>query len=845
MLSTFWGYIYMSDLVRQAFRSLRLSPGYTLTVVLTLAIGIGLNAAIFTVIDCVLLRPLGYHDANRIVALRTHLVDQGRFNQRMGGDDYADASHDVHGLESTAYYQSGADGVLINGLASYVPVANVSPRFAEVMGVEPIAGRLFNPNDNEGSDALVSAAFAREHFGSARAAVGRTISYGGTVRPIVGVLPEEFSFPNKSQVWAEIRAIPENGHRTAYNQRVVGKRREGTSAGALAAELETFSHRLQNAYPEDRHKTIEAIPLQEQIVGKVRPTLNLLMGSVGVILLIVCANITHLQLIRGNRQLHTVAIRTALGATRATLVARPLMESLLLAIAGTVAALLLAVPALRLLLRLAPEDIPRLADVHLNADVFVFSFVVSALVMMVTALLPVWRSWHVDPVAALRADAARGSESRGASRLRDGLIVAEVALTLTLSASAVLLTRQLIEQSRQDLGFSVENLVTLDAHSLDPVPADNIVTLEAHSVDPVSAKGNSPPKEPATPAARAAANLPKVAHLETTLQSVANIPGVESVGGIVGAPLAFSGSDVLYVVKGSGQVFGPNTDLSTLPDALVRMVTPGLLDTLRVPLLQGRPLSADDRLGKPAVLLINQTLAHTIFPGQNPIGRQIQCGLDGIDPWWTIVGVVGDIRETSPADPASPTFYVPIAQHPSWADDMQFVVRTRVDPAAMTATLRSSLLRSHPEVAVKAATMRESMDETQRPDQFRSLLFVSFAAVSLLLAAVGMYGVTAYSVAQRRFEFSLRFALGANRAQVLGMVLRHALLVALIGIGAGVALSIELFRVLASVLGKLPPFSVAAYVLAGLAVLGIALCATFLPARRASTVDPMTILRSE
>ncbi len=820
---------YMSDLVRQALRSLRLSPGYTLTVVLTLAIGIGLNAAIFTVIDCVLLRPLGYHDANRIVALRTHLVDEGRFNSRMGGDDYADASRDVRGLESTAYYQSGADGVQINGLASYVPVASVSPRFAEVMGVQPVAGRLFNPNDNEGSDALVSAAFAREHFGSPQAAVGRTISYSGTVRPIVGVLPEEFSFPNKTQVWAEIRALPENGHRTAYNQRAVGKRREGTSAGALAAELETFSHRLQNAYPEDRHKTIEAIPLQEQIVGNVRPMLNLLMGAVGVILLIVCANITHLQLIRGTRQLHTVAIRTALGATRATLVARPLVESLLLSIAGTVAAMLLAVPALRLLLRLAPEDIPRLADVHLNADVFVFSFVVSALVMMVTALLPVWRSWHVDPVAALRADAARGSEGRGASRLRDGLIVAEVALTLTLSASAVLLTRQLIVQSRQDLGFSVENLVTLDAHSLEPV----------------SAEAASPPNAPVSPAAMAAANLPKVAHLETTLQSVANIPGVESVGGIVGAPLGFSGSDVLYVVKGSGQVFGPNTDLSKLPDALVRMVTPGLLDTLRIPLLQGRPLSADDRLGKPAVLLINQTLARTMFPGQNPIGRQIQCGLDGIDPWWTIVGVVGDIRETSPAEPASPTFYVPIAQHPSWADDMQFVVRTRVDPAAMTTTLRSSLLRSHPEVAVKAATMRENMDETQRPDQFRSLLFVSFAAVSLLLAAVGMYGVTAYSVAQRRFEFSLRFALGANRAQVLGMVLRHALLVALIGIGAGVALSIELFRVLASVLGKLPPFSAAAYVLAGLAVLGIALCATFLPARRASAVDPMTVLRSE
>jgi len=395
--------------IRQALRSLRRSPSFTVTVIATLGIGIGLNAAIFAVVDCVLLRPLGYHDADRIVSIQTHFIDENRSISRIGGNDFVDLAHQVKGLEAVAHYQGGwSDGISLKGEALYLPLAWASPSFTKVMGVQAIAGRVFRPEDSDANDVLVGAAFAREHFGSAQAALGQSITYQGAVRPIVGVLPDGFSLPAKTEVWVEEKPDPETRNRTAYNQRAIGKRRVDVSPGQLAAELSSFSTQLQNAYPEDRLKTIEAVPLQEQIVGKIRPMLHLLMGAVAIILLIVGANVTHLQLVRATQLLRSVTIRTALGASRGVLAGRALLEALLLSAAGCIVALLLAVPALKLLVRIAPDDIPRLTDVHLNLDALLFSFALSALLMAVTAVLPIWRSWHIDPSLALSQDTARG-----------------------------------------------------------------------------------------------------------------------------------------------------------------------------------------------------------------------------------------------------------------------------------------------------------------------------------------------------------------------------------------------------------------------------------------------------
>jgi putative ABC transport system permease protein len=819
----------MIALLRVALRSLRRSPAFTLTVILTLGIGIGLNTAIFTVVDCVLLRPLGYHDADRIVGLQSHFIDKSRSIPRMGGDDYTDLSNQVKGFESVAYYQYYSDGIRLNGEALYLPVAHVSPRFTEVLGVEPMAGRLFSPDDSIGHYALVSSSFARDHFGSAKAALSQVIQYEGELRPIIGVLPDGFSFPGKTSIWVEADAKPETPSRTSYSQMVIGKRRAGVRPQQLSAELATFSRHLQQAFPDDSHKTIEAVALQDQIVGPIRPTLNLLMGSVALILLIVCANITHLQLVRATQQVRAVTIRTALGATRSALASRAALEALLLAAAGCVAAVLLAVPALQLLLRIAPPDIPRLTDVHLNVDVLLFSFALSAILMGVTAVLPVWRSWHIDPASALRQDSTRGTEGRGAGRLRNSLLITEVALTLTLSVAAIMLTRQLIRQSREYLGFDAENLVTLDSHAISSTPPPAPEQIAAATPAQVQAYIEN----------QAKTNL---AHLQVTLDSVASVPGVTSVAAIAGAPMGFDSVGVGYAVKGR-QIFAPG--VLNLPYADLRPVTPNLFTTMGIPLLLGRGFTAQDTLNAPMVLLINQELARQVFPRQDPIGQQIMCGYDEISSWWTIVGVVGDIRSDSPAAAPSPAIYVPIAQHLDRAPDVQIVVRTSIAPNAMLDTLRKRLKQTHPEIAIKATTMRENIGETQRGEDFRTILYGSFALVSILLAAVGMYGVTAYSVAQRRFEFGLRMALGANRPQLLRTVLNKALAMAVLGIGIGVAMAVGLTRVLENVTGKLPAFDLTSYAFAAATVFVIAMVATLIPARAAAKVDPMTVLRSE
>ena len=819
----------MNAALRSTWQTLRRSPAFVLMVIATLGLGIGLNAAIFAVVDGVLLRPLGYHDADRIVALRTHFVDENRFIPRLGGDDYSDVARDVKGLEATAFYYSGFDGAQVNGSAFYLPVANVSPRFGEVMGVEPVAGHLFAATDAAGQNALVSASFAREHFGSAQAAIGKAILYTGALRPIVGVLPDGFSFPGKSTVWFETKPAPQETSRTSYSSLVVGKRRAGVSPQQLDAELAAFSRRLQHTFPEDRHKTLESVSLQEELTGAIRPTLYLLMGSVGVILLIVCANVTHLQLVRATRQLRAITIRTALGASRAILAARALIEALLLALAGSAVAVLLAVPALRLLVRLAPANTPRLADIHLNVHVLLFSFLVSLVLMSLTAVFPVWRSWHIEPAAVLRQDAARGTESLGTLRLRNSFIVAEVALTLTLSVSAILLARQLIAQSRQDLGFAAEHLVTLDTHAILSTPA------------PV-AKDNSAASQAAVAAALTRTGETNLSRLDAAQASLSSVPGVEAVAAIAGAPMGFDGPSIGYAVKGS-QSFAPGVE--NLPSAEVRAVTPGLLETMRVPLLRGRGLSPMDRAGTPLVVLVSKGLARNVFPGQDPIGRQITNGYDADSIVWTIVGVVGDIRASSPSAAPTPTMYIPVAQHAFIAPDMQLVIRTRLNPAVMVDTLRKRLEQTHPEIAVTATTMRENIAGTERADQFRTVLFASFAAVSILLACVGLYGVTSYTVAQRRFEFGLRMALGANRPQMLGLVLLNTAKVTVVGIAIGIGLSLAVSRVLGSVVGQLPAFDALAYALAALAVLLLSLLATLLPALSAASVDPMQVLRAE
>jgi len=799
--------LWIQDL-RYALRQLRRSGSFTAAVILTLAVGIGLNAAIFTIVDCVLLKPLGYHDAERIYSIDTRFLDEHRSVAKLGGEDYFDVAQGLHSLDSVAYYSADQDAVQLNGKSLYLRMAGVSPRFGEVMGVEPVAGRLFRPDEVNGTEALVSEAFARDRFGSAQAAVGRPLDFNQKSRTIVGVLPSGFSFPEKSEVWIELPARPDTPSRTAYNQRAIGKTKPGVSAGQLNAELATLSRQLQTAYPEDKEKALEAVSLQDQIVVGIRPLLRLLMGSAALVMLIVCANIGHLQLVRSTRMQRDVSIRAALGATPAAVVRRVVLESLLLALAGCAAALLIAYPALRVLTLMAPPETPRLADVNLNAAVLIFSFIASLATMVITALAPSWRSWRANPATALKQEQTSSSESRRSQRLRDGLIVGQVALTLTLSVASVLLVRQMIAEAKQSLGFDAGHLVILDTHS--PYPPDG----QEQSA---------------------------VARLQALMDTIAHTPGVTDVGAAEGVPIASDIPDAGYAIRGRSE-FKPG---AKLPWSDIQAVTPGFFRTMRIPLLQGRLLTDSDGATGGGVVVISQELAREQFPGVNPIGQQVMNGWGAPSKWWTIVGVVGSVRQTSAASPTEQTMYAPLAQMPFRAPGMQIAVRTHGNTEEMAQSLERLILRRYPLVAVSATTMSDAIGESSRAERFRTMLLSCFAGISILLAAVGMYGVTAYTVAQRRFEIALRFALGARRGQIVAMTLQHGVGVAGVGIAAGLVLSFALYHVFGSLLGKLPGFDAASYAIAVLAVLAISTAAVLIPGRRAAQVEPMQVLRGE
>ena len=818
--------------LREALLAFRRAPGFALAVVLMLAVGLGLTDAILTVVDSVLLQPIGFHEADRIVALESHLADRATPGNWIGGEDYTDLAREVHGLEVTAFYSEfGQTGLQLRDHAEYVHVTGVSPGFAGVLGVEPVAGRLMRGSDATGAGALVSAGFAQQHFGSVTSALGQVVRTGPLSRTITGVLPPGFGFPNGTEVWVELGAQPENGSRSSGNQAAVGRRRASTTPAQLNAELQVFSQHLAASFPEDRGKRLEAVPLKDELVGSVRPMLRLLLGAAAVVLLIVFLNVGHLQLARGTRRLRAATVRTALGASRVRLAADALLESVLLALCGALAAGLLAVPALKAMLRLAPPDLPRLAEIRPNWKVFIFSVLLSAVLMAFTAMLPVLRAWRSDPASALRNDSTRGMEGRGTRRLRSGLLVAEVAFTLMLSVAALVFAQRLLQDAHADLGFAADSLLILDAH-LTGLPA---MPDEPHNATP----------EQTTAYLQRAAVVGQgwEARLHAVLAQLRAQPGVTAAAAMEGAPMGFGAVDVRYAV--AGRSVPDAASGSHLPVGYVHAVTPEIFTTMGMPMMQGRALVPQDRLGAPSVVVISAALAREQFPGQNPVGQRLRCGYDWDASWWTVVGVVSDIRADTPGSAPKATLYIPLAQHPQKASDLQLMVSTAGDPAALAPALVRSLRRDFPEMAVEVSTMRAGVVASQRMDRLRTVVFTSFGVVSLLLAAAGIYGVTAYLVAQQRFEFGLRFALGATRGKVLGSVLRRSLGEAAGGVVVGLLLAVLVPRALASVLGPLPPPAPAQYAVACLGMLLLVVLAAAGPAAEAARVQPAETLREQ
>jgi putative ABC transport system permease protein len=791
--------------LRFALRTLKNHPSFAAIAVLTLALGIGANTAMFSVVNGVLLRPLDYPNASRIVQLNTS--QRGRSFARMTGPDFVDIRADSSALEQVSFYYGGEMGVQMADHAEFAGTHLVAPNFFSVFGVTPAFGRAFEANDAQ-RGAIVSLPFAQRNFGSGAAALGQTLRMEGVACEIVGVMPASFSFPRDAQVWLATPPRPWSMERTAYNFRAVALMAPGISLEAANAQLQTIGARLQTAFPDsNKDKTFLAVALQEQLVGPVRATLYFLMGAVSLVLLIACANVANLLLARATARQREMAVRAALGATRAALARQLLTESGVMAAGGGALGLLLAVAGTRVLTQATAQQVglPRLADIQVNWTVLAFAMSVSVLASFLFGVSPALQAVKADVNDTLK-QAGRGLAG-SSGRVRDVLVVAQVALSFALAIGAGLLFRSFLALTSVDLGFRTQGMLVMYAH--DP----------AHTLDDYLRAGR---------------------FFENAVDEMKQVPGVMSAAAAMGVPTGQYGSNGKYVVDGQDwrqRVDNPAQSTFSLSG-------PGYFSTMGIPLVRGRDFVSSDTYDRPFVAIISESLARQSFPGQDPVGHTIMCGLDSLK-WMTVVGVVADTRQDSPASSPGPTLYMPVLQHPFHSNELQIVMRSAVSPASLIEPVRGKMRSLNPEVATRFTTMDAMVSNSIATPRLRMLLVGLFAGLALLLAMAGMYGVMTYVTVERIPEFGVRMALGASPRSVLALVLGRAAQMAMAGVALGVALAFSAARVMNSMLFGLKATDAITYASVLLAVTPIVVLAAAIPAWRASRADPVVALRNE
>jgi putative ABC transport system permease protein len=791
---------------RHAARMLMRNRVFTFVVVAALSLGIGATTAIFTVVNRVLLQPLQYKNADRIVTVGTRTKGRPIVNPRITGGDFVDVSAETGSFSAISSYFGGELGVQVGGRGEFTGVFWINPGFLRVFGVVPVEGRLIEDND-AGAAGMVSLPFAQRTFGDGAAALGKTLRVENQAYTIAGILPAGFQFPAKADVWLAAPAKPENLNRTAFNYSAVAKLQPGVSLHTTQAQLDTISARLAAAYPaSNRDKSFAAIPLQERLVSGVRSTLYLLLGAVGLVLLIACANVANLLLARTPARAREVAVRSALGASRWRIVRQLTVENLMIALVAAAAGVVLAKFGIAALLRAAPANLPRLGEVQLDRTALWFAVAASMLSSLFFGLAPAWQAARIEVTEALKRGGSRGVLGRGSHGLRHGLIVAEIALSFVLAIGAGLLFRSFVALTNVQLGFRSEGMLVMYAHA----PAKSMPEYLQVGRD-----------------------------LEGLLGHVRELPGVTAAATVMGLPTGQYGSNGSFAVEGK-QEFGKSHDM---PEAGFRLASPGYFAAMGVPILRGRDFTAEDVYDAPFVATVSAALVHQVFPHEDPVGQRIQMGLDSRN-WVTIVGVVGDVR-TSPAVAPGPEIYMPLQQHPTRANEVQVVVRTAVPPASVSAAVRQKVQAMLPETATKFTTMETMLADSVATPHFRTVLLGVFAALALLLAMAGVYGVMAQVTAERTVELGVRLALGATPGGVMSLILRKAGLLAAIGLAIGMAGSFALSRVLTGMLFGLQATDRATYIAVLLGVTVTTLAAAAGPAWRAGRINPVEAMREE
>jgi putative ABC transport system permease protein len=802
--------------LRIALRSLRRTPGFTAVVVLTLAIGIGATTAIFSVVDAVLINPLPYPTANRLQVIWVTNPEQQIDKDVTSYPNFTDWQSQATSFEAMAAV-AGANFTLTGaGEPRLVPGERVTGRFFDLFGVPALHGRTLQEADTQpGRERVLvlSHALWREHFGGDPAVIGRTVSVNALPHEIVGVMPQAFTLEQTAHAWAPLSPsgplarLTQN--RGSLWLQVIGLIKRGTSAESAQSEMSAVMGRLVQQHPTNSGQGILLEPLKETVIGDVRPTLLLLGGAVVLVLLIVCANVAGLLVARLSARQREMAVRVAIGAGRTHLIRQLLAESLLLGAAGAIVGIGLAAWGLDALLASRPANLPRASEIHLSVETLLFAIVVSLVAALAFSLLPAIGLLRRDPGGNLRDD-ARGSVGAGGRRVRRVLVVAEIALACVLVTGAGLLTRSFAAMQSDDPGFERERLFTMR------------LTL---------------------PGARYPTGAESRAFFTSLIEKIEAIPGVERAGAMSSLMLSRLPNSASLRIEGAAQPppGTPNEPVTT------DIVTPTVFEALGVPLTRGRMFHSGDVADGLPVAIVNEAFVRRFYPDRDPLGKRVTFdGFDnGPDPvrWLTIVGVVRDTRRAGFELPVFEELYFPLSQ--TGAGSMYIFVRTSGAPETVIAPVRGAVWSLDPQLAIALPrTIQTVMASGIAEERFRMTLVAGFAATALLLAALGVYGVMAFATTQRMREFGVRLALGATPRRVLMTVMRDGFMLAgaglLIGLGAA-ALAARTMRQMLFGIGPFDPVTFT--IMAGLLLI-IAALASFLPARRATKVDPMVILRN-
>jgi putative ABC transport system permease protein len=790
--------------IKYAFRSLRQAPGVFAVAALSLALGVAVNVTLFAGVDILLLRPLDYPNEARLLQVWSDNKERGWEQSSVSLPDFVDWRKESRTL-SFAAYAGGSYNFADGDRPERVTGLRVSPNFFALLGLAPARGRLFTPDEEipgRGKVTLLADAFWRNRFAADSGVVGRTIRLDGEAFTIIGILPADFRFGGYRDLYTPLE-IPADAQRANHSYEVLGLLNQGTSLDQANTELGGITKRLAELYPTSNFGMgAHALRLQDEVVEtEARQAGIICMVAVTFVLLIACANVANLLLARASGRNRELAVRSALGAARARLIRQMLTESLMLAAAGGVLGLLLSIAGVKWFATLIPADFPRVEQLGLDTRVLVYGFVIIVAAGVLAGIAPAFQVTRGSLTDPLKDGGRGGSMGLKHGRLRASLVVTEIALALVLLISAGLLIKASLRLQLTDLGFEPGNALTF---SVSLSPREYPDTVQVHT-------------------------------LQEQLQArLAGLPGVTSVGGVTQLPMA-GGSGTYYYVDG-----GEVPEEGRRPVLQYRNATPGYLAAMQIDLARGREFTANDRLGAPKVIVINETLAKRHWPDGDPIGQRLVFSSGPYE----IVGVVEDVREFGPDEPAPAIAYFSAPQ--LLVRTLRYVVRTAGDPALVVPRVRdevAAVARDLPPYDIR--TLDQHVNLERQGERIMPKLLTLFGAVALILAVIGVYGVMAYSVSQRTQELGIRRALGAEGGDIVRLVLRQGTMLALLGAVIGVALALAATRGLSTFLYGVSAFDPVVFSTVTLALVGAAIVASLVPARRATRVDPLVALRSD